>query len=389
LTTSIIWGATLELFYLPGIGSVYPLRIILILYFAYEMANLLRSHKSVCIHNLLVKTNITLFLFWICLIFATLFGVKRANTMSSFITYSMNILLISAVVSAVQKEEERMMALKTIVLNAVIIGVMACYENINGVWLFRKVGASIYDYNQYGTLTPVCIFFNTNNLCMFMVLSMIAFFMICKIGIFRILYVGFIIWLSEVSSCRTGILAVVLSMIIYVSIKIIKDVRAKVLLYTSYILCAFVYLTGDNVLLTNIRLKIWANAIYNAYLNKFMGLGAGSAIYVNSNNVLYITLQTGRGALSAIHNYALELLIEIGLMGIIILGYWLRGIIKIVWKNRASDIGIFYVILFVIFILTSMCVSSMTDYFQYWIFLGLIISYAREIESKLSYDGID
>jgi hypothetical protein len=76
-------------------------------------------------------------------------------------------------------------------------------------------------------------------------------------------------------------------------------------------------------------------------------------------------------------------------MGIIILGYWLRGIIKIVWKNRASDIGIFYVILFVIFILTSMCVSSMTDYFQYWIFLGLIISYAREIESKLSYDGID
>jgi hypothetical protein len=79
----------------------------------------------------------------------------------------------------------------------------------------------------------------------------------------------------------------------------------------------------------------------------------------------------------------LELLLEVGIIGIMIIGPWLFKILKKLRKVRASEQGIYYNILLVMLALTSICVSTMTDYFQYWLFLGLIISYIRELEKNM------
>ena len=217
---------------------------------------------------------------------------------------------------------------------------------------------------------------------MFMVFTMIAFFMVCKSVLLRLLYVGFIIYLSLITSCRTSIVAVALYGILILSIKIVKDKKKKVILYMGFIIAAIVYLLNKNIVLTNIRLQIWKNVVYNIFLSGFLGVGVGRGQEVNAINVLYTALQTGRGAISGIHNYFLELLLEVGIIGVAILCIWIFSIMKIVWKMHASDEGINYFVFAVMFLLTSFCVSTMTDYFQYWLFLGLIISYAREEDRK-------
>ena len=387
LISSAIWGSNLELFYIPGIGSIYPLRIFLLIFLAFEFVAFFRIKGVVKKNDLATKTCICLFLFWLNMIIVTLFNEFQTFTISSIITYTMNLLLIVAVFFIVRDEDDRSVAMKTIILNSIVVMILALYETRNGVWLFRADLPTIYHVNDFGTITPVVIFYNTNNLCMFLCLSLIAFYLICNKFLLRAVYTFLVVYITLLTSCRTGLIAILFFFAIMFQKKYINTPIKKTIIYGSGIVISLAYVLYGNLPLANVRLQIWSNALYNCYQSHFLGVGAGRAATINSNFALYSAVNNRGLAIAAVHNYLLELLLENGIIGILLLCTGIGRYILIVWNNRKTNQGMFYLAMILVLLLTSVCVSSMTEYFQYWIFLGFIISFARE-QSDCEYDEI-
>ena len=388
LVTSAIWGSTLQFFYIPGVGSVYPLRIILIFFFIYGLLNLFAGGGYIDKTSFRSMTNIRLWVFWLWILILTIIRTKTANTNSAFVTYTMNLLLIACVPASLKDEEDERIALKTIIFNSIFQGVLATYESVMGIWLFRSNALSKWDMNSYGMVTPVTIFYNTNNLCMFIVLSLPAFFMLFKNTIVRILYFLFVICISILTSCRTGLASAILFVLIILSIRVIKDGRVKVCVFFVFVLAALVYVARDNILLTNERLLLWGNTLYNCYLDKFIGVGTGNAIVSISGNIMNIVYSAYGNVIYAVHNYLFELLLETGIVGVVIVGTWFISVFKKVWNYRIADRGMYYFITIILLCLTSICVSTMTDFFQYWLYLGLLVAYVSNKETDKDFDII-
>ncbi|MGM9958224.1 MAG: O-antigen ligase family protein [Erysipelotrichaceae bacterium] len=388
LITATIWGSTLQILYIPGIGSVYPLRIILVLYLLAGIISFVKHGRDgelyIYKNSILSKTNAFLTLFFCWIVVLDLFCQKTVNTTSSFVTYSMNLLLICCIANSTKNEEEEKVALKTIILNSLILYGLALFESLNHVWIFRPGALTKWDINAFGLVTPITIFGNTNNFCMFAVLTLPFFFILYKTLILRGLYLGVTLLIVTLTNCRTGYIGIALMFSVIFSIRIIKSKTKRFLLY-FLVGCGAVYLfLTDDVFLANERMLLWGNTLFNCFRTKFLGAGTGSAAVLNAQSYLYsVIAATKDHSIIAVHNYFLELLLETGVIGITILGLWFGGVLKKIVLYRDAYNGTFYFIGCLLLCLTSICVSTMTDFFQYWMFLGLIVAY---IARKEIYD---
>ncbi len=373
LITSIIWGTTLQLFYISGVGSVYPLRIILVFYLLYEILKLIK-YRKINRTDIKARTKIIFFLFWVWIFFVTLINEKSSSTVSSFVTYTMNLLMICCVADSVENNEDEKMVFVTITLNSIILGILGIVESLSGTWIFRADMATKWDTNAFGMITPVTIFHNTNNYCMFMIFSLVVFLFLFKSKILRLLYLCFIGVVVILTDCRTGIISIILIFLVIFSVRILNSTKKKIVIYGIFSIVSLIYLLFNNIVLTNDRLLLWKNILTSCRTTHFLGVGTGNTVATLSKHLTLIVYSAKGGAVIAPHNYILELLLETGAVGIVILAVGMVPIVRSICKTRYNHIGNLYFIIMLLLIITSVCVSTMTDFFQYWLFLGLIIS---------------
>lgn len=376
-----VWDSTIVLLNIPGIGAIYPLRIILL---GYSLVLLYKYFKYSYNIMLIGRDDILLFLFWIDLMILTIANEKWDTTVLYFISFTTIILLISLIINYIKTENERSFALKVLIFNAFVISILAIYESSSNVWIFADSLPTKYNYNSLGILTPVLFFGNTNNLCMFICMCLPCVFLVFKRLYLRVISILITIYTSILCDCRTGIVAVIIFMVLIISIRIFKDKRIKYLIYFVALLIGGFLIIYKNIQL-NTRIYIWINAVYNSAKSFFIGSGAGSAIHVNAENGIFNIIKSGAYggySIGAVHNYFLELLLETGVLGILILFIWLKKNVILIYKRRGDKDGLYYFIMVIFFAIASVCQSTLTQWFPIWIIVGLMVSYANE-KSKL------
>lgn len=381
LITSIIWGTTLQLFYISGVGSVYPLRIILVFYLLYEILKLIK-YRKINRTDIKARTKIIFFLFWVWIFFVTLINEKSSSTVSSFVTYTMNLLMICCVADSVENNEDEKIVFVTITLNSIILGILGIVESLSGTWIFRADMATKWDTNAFGMITPVTIFHNTNNYCMFMIFSLIVFLFLFKSKILRLLYLCFIGAVVILTDCRTGIISIILIFLIIFSVRLLNSTKKKIAIYGIVSIVSLIYLLFNNIVLTNDRLLLWKNILTACKITHFLGVGTGNTVATLTKHLTFIVHSAKGGIVFAPHNYFLELLLETGIIGIFLLGYCFSPVIKRVWINRNDENKINYLIFIIMLVVTSICVSTMTDFFQYWMYLGIVLAEVGEKNMK-------
>lgn len=379
--TFAVWSSAIVLFNLPGVGAVYPLRIILAVYAPYLVITNLKNHYI----GSETGKNGWLFIFWAYMVIVTMINKKWDTTSLYVISFTTIVLLLSLITRMIITEDDRLVALKAIVLNTVILYVLAVYENRMNTWIFHDSLPTKYNVNSMGTLTPVLFFGNTNNLCMFVCLALPCAFLVFKKSYIRLVFLMMTLHLSILTSCRTGIAIVFIFMAIIISVRLLKNVRLKFLTYFIAIFLGGFIILNKNIEI-NIRIYFWLNALYNSVRTYFLGTGAGSAQFVNSEHVLFSIIKSGAYGgyvVGAVHNYFLELLLEVGAIGVLTVIAWVKGTVAKVWKNRTEIDGLYYFCMLLIFLIASVCQSTLTQWFQAWIILGLLVSYGNDQSSAL------
>jgi teichuronic acid biosynthesis protein TuaE len=380
LVSSVIWGSTLELFYIPGVGSVYPLRFFLIAYIAYMIVESLSYNRKIDLNRIETSVNVRFFIFWIWIIILSFLTDWTDKTFSGLIQYTMNILVITCVARIIDNDNAECIALKTIIANAICLGGLGLYECNNGIWIFRPDAPTKWNFNALGTVQPVTIFYNPNNFCMFIVMTLPVFFILTRNILSRIAYLSFVLMMILLTDCRTGIVAVIVILIIDIYHRI-NFLVIRILLVVSGLIIGICNILLGKKLIFGSRISIWLNTITNCFDTKLLGVGVGNGSVYNLNHMHYNAISAvGGNYIGAPHNYFLELLLEVGILGIIILMPIMFKIIKRTWANRHNLNGSYYFGIILLLGLTSVCVSTMTDFFQYWLFLGLIISFIARNE---------
>lgn len=382
IITFAVWGSCIHIVNLPGIGSLYPLRIILLIYIMYLFYRLIRIKDR----SIYARSDFCLFMFWLYMMIVTLVNEKWDSTISSAVAISTTLIMISLIFRVVSSEKERKAALLSIILNAFVLYIMALYENKTGQYLFSQSIVTVYNYNAYGSLQPKLFFGNTNNLCMFLCLTVPCVYLLTKRISWRILWLGIPLHISLLSSCRTGIVLVFIMFTFMFISKIRFDFRVKLLGVLMFFTAGILFMFYNPAL--NNRIYIWANTLLNCCNSFFIGTGIGSSKYINSENALFHVSKAfinGGAMIGAVHNYILELLLETGIIGISILAIWLKRPLKTIMNRRYDSEGAFYYLLLIILFLASLCASNMTQWYQFWIFLPLVLSFAYDP----SYDKYD
>ena len=384
LVTSIIWGQVFKLVNIPGIGTIYLLQLILLFYFIYQCLSLIINRVAIYNNNNLIhQTNMHFILIGVWTIVLFIFCEKTTRSNTSTVLFLMNLLLISCVSSSIQDYNDEQCVLRTMLFNSLLLGVIGMYESFAGRWLFRYDYPTKWNNNSIGTLNPVGVFYNTNNYCMFMVLSLPVFFMTVKNKFLRGCYTVFILFIATITSCRTGYVAVAIFAVIYLSIKVVRLNYLKILLTILVIIFAIGSLAVGTISLSDDRIFVWANTIRSCIKTHFIGVGVGNGPRAIIANAIYNVIGTNETVvIAAPHNYFLELLLETGIIGIAILLHWFIKIIRLIWHYKAEESGMFYFMLLVLLMLTSICVSTMTDFFQYWLVLAMILSFAQRKQNE-------
>ncbi len=374
-----IWGQSIHLFVIPGIGTLYPLRIILILYLFYCL------FANTVIPNKQNRTDRMLLLFFIYATVITLVNKKWDSTQLYYISMITILLLVSCMSRIIKNEKDRIVSLKAIITNSFILYLLAIYENRTSTYLFSSSIPSHYNNNWFGSLQPVLFFGNTNNFCMFFCLTLPCMFLLTKNRIIRLAWTIATMHVALITNCRTGIVLLIgfYTFMVFVRVNMGKGIK-------TFILCLAVVASAFIVFVNNIdldvRIYLWINALYNSVRTFLLGTGLGSSRYINAENTVFNIIKGGYfGGFSvgAVHNYLLELLLETGVIGVGILLAWIKIPVKYIFlnKNRVNDFYYLCILLFTA--ITSICVSTMTQWFQLWIFFPIAFSYAYQgIENK-------
>ncbi len=378
-----IWGQSIHLFVLPGVGMMYPLRVVLLAYsFYFFIVNVVTPKRS-------TKTDRMLLLFFIYSTIVTVLNKKWDSTSLYSISMVTILLMVSCMIRLIKSEEDRYVSLKTIIVNALVLYLLAIYENQTYSYLFSANTPTQYSQNAFGTLQPILFFGNTNNLCMFFCMTLPCLFLVTNNRIARILWTMATIHVALITSCRTGFVLVIIfyALIVFFRLQISRPIRI-VTLISSVIICMITIIYGNIEL--NVRVYLWVNALYNSCRTFFLGTGLGSSRYVNAEHTIFNIVKEGYFGgytVGAVHNYLLELLLETGLIGIGTLFIWAKDPIKYVVKNKSNNRGFIYFCILVFTGFTSVCVSTMTQWFQLWIFFPIVFSYAFEGISKKQEDS--
>ena len=392
--TSAVWGNAIDGISLPAIGSLFPLRIAVIVYavFVWYTSFVLKRPVTV-IHSGFSKAvgmrNTTLYTFVAMMItgFITIYWAHSTSAVIvHLVTWVTSFACIAISLSLLKTQENIVFAAGIFVLNYLIIGGIGIYESITGDYYDLAYEYYTRHKNIFGMYRPVSIMYNTNNLAIFSALSLpFCFIATTRFkkykGLLDILLMGFSVFIIVMTSCNTALLLFCLIVGMYVFMNrerktawvIVWAVILLLMVGGSLLLNVFSSLM-DYSLDEEKRFEIWENALNVAWQYKLMGVGPGNSTVVNGMN---------SSSVGTAHNFFLTVFEEFGIIGSGFFFFWLGKLIYNVFGiyRRTKDVLMKNAVMFcVVFVLSTFTMSTMINFYFYWAEIGMVIVMAELLE---------
>ncbi|WP_240377982.1 O-antigen ligase family protein [Bacillus piscicola] len=381
--TSVVWGNSLPGIAIPHAGTLFPLRLILILIIigSFILRKKLLKNTFIAKHT---------YFLWGSMIFYGLVTLFWAQNLEKGITYVIvyltSFMIITTCIAFVKTKDDLVTICKSYWLNTIVIGVLAIYESISGDYLYEAGIRYVFNFNPIGLNTPVLFFNNINNLAAFMAMSIpicfiaientkmkilnkIITFLLCSVTIFLIdsrsallsLLMFLILYLMYYFNFR--------KLTLYILLGALMTLYFRDVIFQSDVMNMFSSVHSDDI-----RLRVWKNTLLAGRDSLFVGYGPGNGYLANTTQY-YFT-----GGILAIHNYFLEILIEFGLLIFVFFGAWLLRLFfylhKAKMRSNLNDTYIYsLLIIFMIqFVVLSIGPSSMATFYFLWLILGLCLA---------------
>ena len=356
-----------------GFIELYPARIIVFGWLIYAIFS-----KKIGEFKRLTRPMIV-FILWGGLLTLINFNNQSLTSLFVYVTSFASMLMFASLVNS---REDICCLSMSILLNLIIQALLGFKESYTGEYMFVTYENYAWQYNDFGLNMPKTVFFNVNNYAVYCILCLpfIAFcrnysfltnvFSYCSylLGCFAIILTG----------SRTGFLCVVLYFILYFYFNVYKRKKSELLkFFISFsvfllIVVFFVYiiqfidliLPSGNVT-DEARLSIWKNYIVVCFNNLLVIGVPGCSTELLSSLI---------GNDIPPHFLFLEILVEYGLIGLICI----LNIIKKLKSNKINNISVFdknmTTIFLFVFLICSICPSSMSGCYYLWAMFGIIYS---------------
>jgi len=384
-----IWDPVLPAFItIPGLGSLTPIRVFVILAFVYNLL----TGDYIKASDMKKKTIVCFGVIFFYGLIIFLWVLDIATALSTSIIYLTSFLSVICSCFLIKSHDDLIYVSKIILVNSVVLAVMGIYESITGTYLFFQTSKLIYmrAINPVGLRYPLTIFFNINNMSTFLVLSLpfgfIGFENFRLKKLLRYIYLAVITVCLFLLDSRISLFSIALFIILYVFES--KSIMKKfcylsgfvflMVLLQSYIekTRIFSFLSGFSFdsLLGEGRWTIWSYSLSNASRNIFMGRGFGQSTVLNS---IYPSMYT---TITIPHNWFIELIMDFGIVGLASFLLWFSTLYKKIRShkkkyNRNSVLSFLHYFL-IIFVLMSICPSSIKQSYYVFIYLGICVSMA-------------
>lgn len=394
IVTTILWVIffiTLQLtsnlpgLTIPGLGFVYPFRIILPIVFIYFLiTNKIRNNKY-------SQTFRYTFVFLLILLLYGIISLAWAQSANNGIKKLLNFLIgLTTIAVMVVAVKDKKLFYKIILINTIILFVfmfMGIYESFTGNYFFHPEWKDHFKPNiKYDFYYPIVGFPNPNDF-VFVLFAFLPFVNMMSRNLFTgkkriigllisIIYFSLYILIAFLASCRVGMVMVAIYLV--VKLLLVRNIRIRKIVWASafFLILIVVLVKWDSIMSiiqSEQRFYVWRNALLNAEHYYFMGTGPGNA-HLPIEGIIY------EGMLTAPHFWFLEILVEFGLPVFIPLLVWYgllfkRGIRNYDIVTNTEDIFIKKAALefLICFIPMSIMSASISDMPQFWLILSFVI----------------
>lgn len=396
--SSAVWGNAVDGIRLPFIGSLFPLRIaillfvILVWYKTYIIGEPITVLQNSPFRGPRLR-NLTLYTFLVMMVTGLLTMYWAYNQMAvivDLVTWVTSFACIAISLSFLKKRENIIFAAGIYIINYLIIGGIGIYESFTGDYFNLPYEFYTRQTNVFDLYMPASIMMNINNLAIFMVLSMpICFIGTTNLkakGLIDLLLMAFGGFVIVLTGCNTALLLLCAVLLMYVIMDRKRKTAWLIIAVIAMILIAFGSVVA-NVFYELInysagnepRLEAWKNIIGVSWKYYFMGVGPGNGTTVN---ILYKVNST---AVGAAHNYVLTVFEEFGFIAAIMFVFWLGKMIYnmiVVYRGSKDSLMKYALMFFIIFVPSTICMSTMVGYFYYWAEFGLLMALAEIVEKE-------
>ena len=368
---SCMWGSALPGIALPGV-MLFPLRVFLIIILVADLFNAIYTKKGKIIINKSDYPPIAILLIGILTL---VWSCNRESSVSAIMVY-----LTSALVLMLSKRKvshgSLQYILNAIYVNMIIMGIAALYESITGQYLMMSYEYYLRTFNIFGMIRPKAAFFNTNNLAVFFIISLPMALLATEKWKFSKLARVVIFFFSAIivilTGSRMGITGLLLCLGLYIFYRVYSDNSSKRILGMSIglvIIAMVIYFMPSNIwsifegksIGDETRWEIWKAALQSAENYAFMGAGIGTSKFAD-------------GSLGSPHNYFLEILLEFGILGLIAFLFLVNNTLPSLKKARSEATFSYLRMLFWLFLLSTICASTLQGFYFIWLFWGIAIS---------------
>lgn len=386
---SAIWQTGLSIIEMPGIGNIYLFRIILpiSLLFMFKTYTLF-SKKNIYYLNLLCLGGIFCISF-LSLTWTQYLAVSINKVLNNvFIALLMFELLLRATNKRIVKH-----ILNGIAMSLSIICLIGIYEIFTGHYIFY---GDYYYRTDIGLNYPIVTFANTNDLAGILLLFYPVVIATLNKGTYKFrrllcVFYTLINLVVLIGSCaRLGYIIAILYAVFYIFtaknliVKIfsvlVTLLSVIVLFITSFgrLIWEQLYSVIDSVLsgaiLSDIRVEIIIKGLRSLEQSYWFGHGAGTSEYViEKSSTRYTTT-------SAPHNLLLEISVDYGILGAILLLFFLAYLFYQLYYNRtvcksnrgALSFNTAAMLGLSVFPIISCMSASFTSYIPFWLWFGVV-----------------
>lgn len=391
LLWTVFWFAVIWASKLPGISlgfiELYPARIMLVLWL---VSRLFVKNNSLYISSSYRNAKNSILVFLAICVISILFATNIKASLTGLLVYGTSIGLFFMTKSYINNRTDITFASLALFLNVVVIWGITYWESRTGTYLFETEYRSMSETLDLTNLyRPKTVFYNTNNLSVFLAMTLPICLLFTENLKSKVLFVVGIFAVSSycmfLTGSRTGLICIALLslLLLYSNYKTMSSWRLIiVIIFIALLIAASVYFTlfldlifQNQSFANEDRIPIW-NHYFHIFTNTLLLIGGGIG---NSSD---LGIQYFNDPIPP-HNLLLEVLVETGLLGIFFFMRFIKSCIPSLYSIKTSDASRLLMTFFIIFAICSITPSSMTGYYWIWAILGLCIAIKEENEINI------
>lgn len=307
------------------------------------------------------------------------------NAISRIVNYLISFIVIWDAIALIKNIDDFRFAIKLIYVFLVMIMLFSLLEIVIGKYFFYTENE--YLGNSYGLLIPIVNQRGPNEFAA-EIITMLPFGLIYvndeyKVLLEKLLWivVGFIVLMIDSRSGIVGF-AILLLLKFWCS----ERNRIPKMIFTI-IVCGFVILimllgiteVDSSFFSDSSRLQIWSSYISKLIDSKLIGIGWGVVGTGNLNGIYSMTE-------GSVHNYFLEIAVELGAVGLICIMFVfmkiIRGAYRLYTKNKRNYTALNIFMFGIAYLVATIGPSSIRAINNIWILWGIALAYLYNVSHK-------